>query len=61
MVSVVEQDVHRIYLKLPGGHTSRQGDSGGVMYIPGRGAIGIVKGSWNDPSAGMSGVAATGF
>lgn len=61
VVSVVEQDVHRIYLKLPGGHTSQRGDSGGVMYIPGRGAIGIVKGQWNDPVKGWAGVAATGF
>lgn len=61
VVSVVEQDVHRIYLKLPGGRMSKPGDSGGVMYIPGRGAIGIVKGQWNDPVKGWAGVAATGF
>lgn len=40
---------------------SKPGDSGGIMYIPSRGAIGIVKGYWNDTSKGWAGVAATGF
>ena len=51
---------HRIYVALPE-QTVTGGDSGGTLFIPGRGSIGIVKGSWIIPDKGAVGVAATGY
>lgn len=52
---------HRIVVTLPNAAIALPGDSGGVAYIPGRGSIGIVKGSWEIPARGIGGFAATGY
>jgi len=63
IVSIVnggQHPEHRIYVALPE-QTVTGGDSGGTLFIPGRGSIGIVKGSWIIPDKGAVGVAATGY
>lgn len=49
---------HRIFVDT--GVPSINGDSGGTIFIPGRGAIAITKGSFNDSRVGI-GTSGTGF
>lgn len=61
-VSSPTNPLHRILVEVPQGATTAQpGDSGGAAYIPGRGSIGIVKGSWSIPDKEPYGFAVTGF